>query len=244
MFRHAFLAVVMVVTASAQVSSACIDCVVEYDASEGTLPSEQGWNLIGSASPAPTVSGGSLHQGLTSFSGLQYWDRTDGSIDLTTGFAAEVRLRVVSSTYGAGGLAGTWRTGWQLLVNDNQGRVNILGISDTGVRIANEPNSFNSLSSPFIAFDTTDDFHTYKLTSTPNGLSLMVDGNTVASLPLGSTGLVTPNYIWFGDGTTGGSSETYIRSLVIGAVIPEPSSNVLLASAVAYLPLMRYRRLR
>jgi hypothetical protein len=140
----------------------------EYKPQLGTLPSEQGWTFSNAGgSPAPEVIAGALHQGLTSFNGSQYWHRQDVLMDFNTltGVALELRLKVISSTYGPGGAPDTWRSGFQIYMTDVLKRVVVLGVTSTGVRLSSAGNAANNASTPLIELDTTSTYRTYTLTA-------------------------------------------------------------------------------
>ncbi len=210
-----------------------------YDPSLGTLPEAQGWQFIGTSSPAPTVSQGVLHQGPTVFAAQQYWDRSVGITDFTVpgGVEIDLNLRVVTSTVGPGGDPTTWRTGFEVLMTDQFGRSVGLGIADSGFLVTNSSNGFFTDSTPFIPFDTTSAFRDYRLAISSTGILLSIDNVPAAALPLGSTNNQTD--FWFGDGTFGGASETYLQSLAWGPAVPEPSGILLLALGASMLLVQR-----
>ncbi|MFN9969718.1 MAG: hypothetical protein ACK58T_07465, partial [Phycisphaerae bacterium] len=160
-----------------------------YDPSLGTLPTNQGWQYIqdGAPSPPPIVASGVLQQGPTSFTGYQYWQRSDVIADFSSVSGQVIRadVKIKSSTYSPGGLAGTWRTGYTILSVDSFGRTMALGISDTGVRISVDGFLADSWSSPLIALDTTSTFRSYTMVGVNSVYKLFVDGAEIASLAFG-----------------------------------------------------------
>jgi hypothetical protein len=148
------------------------------------------------------------------------------------GLEIDATLRIVSSTFELGGFPDTWRAGFMIEAYDQNGRHIILGISSTGVRIANDLNASNSptASSNTVDFDTTSDFHTYRLAVNSAGVSLRIDAaaSPVATLALGAPVAAPPYSISFGDNTTSAANESYLKSLQWG--VPEPSSLALVGS--------------
>lgn len=207
--HFAILALSAVVLAS---PFAAAQSIGSYAPVQGTLPESQGWSLEQTGSPVqPTVAGGLLLQGPTEFSEYQYWERFDIDSDFSSpaGMRVEVDVQVVQSTYGPGGFANTWRTGFMYLMTDRNGRVAAFGVSDGGVRLSVGANLDNSASSPFIPLDTTSESRLYGLTANSSGVSLRVDGALIATIPLGAT-TAMPNWHYFGDGTSGGNCEVQL----------------------------------
>jgi hypothetical protein len=199
-----------------------------YDPALGTFPSAQGWQLVEfqGVSPAPTVSGGVLRQGPTSFDGYQYWTRSDiGAFFATSqSWVVESRVKIISSTFGPGGFPNTWRAGYGVTLKDAVGRNISLGISDSGVRISVELNLNNAQSSSFIPLDTTSAFRTYRMVVNSSGLELLVDGTLTATLPLGGTSSEI-NEFFFADGTSSGASQSEL-SLLRWGVIPSTGTTL------------------
>jgi hypothetical protein len=80
--------------------------------------------------------------------------------------------------------------------------------------LTNIYNYYNSGSSDFVAYDTTNAFHTYRFVVAGGTGQLYIDGAPIVSLGVGSTGQYTNNLVLFGDATwhAGGETDmTYIR---------------------------------
>jgi len=212
----------------------------EYDAANGTLPEAQGWTYIGSnASPTPSVSGGILFQNSLTNNATQAWRRTDIVNDFNIGsprFFFETNIKVDQSDYinflGSSGDA--WRTGYMMYVADNDGHSFILGLTNNGLRLSTDQNGVtDALSSPFLNFDTTSGFNTYRL-EVSNGIGdLYANGSLLTSLPVGQTYSGVSNRVLIGSFPggiqPGGSTEMhYLDYGVVTAATPEPSTFALL----------------
>lgn len=179
-----------------------------YDASLGTFPDAQAFTLSDDGgSPPYTLVEGALHQGPTSFEGYQGWLSDDLPFDFTQGFSMEARVKVISSSYSSG----QRRAGFRLFAGDALGRRFILWMASDRIFLLNE----GVEGTPDLLFDTTDDFHTYRLVVFGGFSRLFIDGETCWSLtlPLGPTGVTALTWqAAFGDGTIVANSETLLTS--------------------------------
>ncbi len=193
----------------------CCDCLhaeiwfVTYDASENTLPDQQGWVLQNTpADTDPWMAGGLLRMDTTV---LQYlnWRYLDAYVCFPSdhGFILEFELKVNSSTY-VDIPSSRWRIGYIVSVADSQGRIFRIGIAGSGVIISNDAEWYYSHSSPFVGYDTTDGFHTYKFVVQNNLGQLWIDDVPIVSLAAGATNQQTPNCVLFGDATFHADSDT------------------------------------
>jgi hypothetical protein len=197
--------------------------IYSYGASLGTFPISQGWQLTDDGgSPAPTLINGVLHQGPTSFSGLQYWAQSGIPLDFATETVTMTgTLEIISSTFNEGGFD---RGGYDFSVGDASGRDIVLDLTGNSVFLVND--AINS-HSPIINFNTEGRFHTYTLVINANGGSLFIDNglSPVVTEALGPTGQTTPNLVLFGDGTILGSNESLTTSIRVSvSAVPEPSA--------------------
>ncbi len=211
--------------------------VFGYDASLGSLPDAQGWTFIedGAAVPVPTVSAGVLHQGLTDFSGYQYWSAHPGGMNFASApVTLDARLRIGFSSFSS-----FPRGGYDIALVDDDGRIALLNISGGSVFLANDP--VTSVSA-IVGFDTTDAFHDYRLVIGPTGASLSIDGNLIVSHALGATGLGAPG-VEFGDATILGSSQSQLQFLSVSPVnVAEPGAVGLFGMAFAGVAALGRRR--
>lgn len=225
-------------------ASLCIAqaATLTYNPGLGTLPDAQGWSKRegGPIQPAPTVSGGVLHQGPTDAGGHQYWDYTAVSYDFAAStVTVDLRLHIVSSSFNA-----YPRGGYTVFLSDNAGRLASLYLSSGSVFLGND--QFNSVSS-ISPFDTTDGFHDYRMTIGPTGSTLFIDGNSIVSLALGGVS-IAGHTIAFGDGTTLAGSESNLSMFSVSGItvlnVPEPASMGVLAMGALAAAGLRRRRAR
>jgi hypothetical protein len=183
-----------------------------YDPSLGTLPEAQGFTRMDEGgSPNPTVTGGMLNQGPTSYFARQYWQSiSEVPIDFANGFTLEATLKVLQSSYEPDTCIEGQRAGYYLGVTDKDGRSFDVGMGCHGLFIGNDDREDVS-TAPFAAFDSTDAFHTYRLVVTDKGGTLYIDNKSVLSTPLGKPiASPVPNRVYFGDGSSRGWSWTQL----------------------------------
>lgn len=186
-----------------------------YDASLGTLPQTQGWTFIsphpgcGTCSPPPPAI---IDNSLRLFgveADSQYFDHALSSTDFVNnqaGLVFECTARVTSAGYEP--FSDSWRTGIFLTAFDANRHSVTLGLSETGIRLATDPNLTTANSSGLIPYDTTQAFHTYTISINSGFASLSVDGALQATVPLGPVGVGIPqNTLRFGTAFYGGSKD-------------------------------------
>ncbi len=226
--------------ASPTMASPTMASVLSYEASLGSLPDAQGWTIVesGAASPTPTISSGLLQQGMTSFTGYQYWTGNPGSLNFADApIAVDVRLHIVSASLNVP--AG--RAGYAFGLIDDIGRYAIAFISSSEVFLVND--QFTTKSS-IVDFDSTDGFHDYHLVAGPGGLTLSIDGNLLVSQSLGTLS-AEGHVAWFGDGTAGGNNQSELQFLSVGTVgVAEPVSLGLFGLALGGLVAVGRRNAR
>ena len=128
---------------------------------------------------------------------------------------------IVSSTYTDFGWG--WRTGYAISAFDLNGRGFFVGISDTGVQMANSY-WLPSGSSAFLSYDTTSAFRTYQLVAERGVGSLYIDGTLALTLAMETSQSTSSfvNRISFGDPTGGGSNQSQL-AYVTYQPVPEPA---------------------
>lgn len=217
-----------------------------YDFSTGLLPGQQGWGLAfvpdygpsydtsatrGSNPSAPTFVDGAMCSNNTAlaFSGTghQWWWEwspmqclfrdTDGYPG--TGAFMEFEIRVIQSSYAEG--SGYRRSGWNATFGDWY-YVASVDLTDTGYYLTNDLNgTIAAAATPLRPFDTTSDFHRYRLDATPTGYRFSIDGAVVETIPYGPI-YSYPGFPFavFGDGQglLNVGSNTCIRNFSYGCV--------------------------
>ena len=175
-----------------------------YDAALNTLPEIQGWSIhqIGN-NTTPTVSDQTLHQEAISASSIYNWAASPtGTIDFdsTNPLVFEAEIKILMSEYNT--FPNYWRTGYGLSIVDEQNRVFIVGISDTGVRLTTSTQWLEVNSSSFHNFDTTGAFNDYQLEISNGNAKLFINDSLVLMLTAGSPQDLSnwvPNAVRFGD---------------------------------------------
>lgn len=181
-----------------------------YDASLGTLPSEQGWTRGYTFDPpTPTVADGILRQDAIGYH-TQYWKRECSEIDFNEGVDVSLLLKIEQSDY--------WRTvhghraGYAVIVVDRLSRYFYLYFASDRVFLENY-DEYVTGDNPEYMINTADgQFHTWTL-SVSNGVArVLLDGQPLQSLNAGeATGVYPPNYVFFGDVTTAPGSITQLK---------------------------------
>lgn len=202
---------------------ACISTIatadfLHYDPSLGTMPQAQGWTFVGSYNAPATVTGGQLTYGPTTVGGTTYWAHdpvTPISFATQTVFI-EATIRLTGADFG--NFSGFRRAGFTLYLRDDAGRWIVADMGDNRISIGNDD---NRTSDPAMVFDLTSDFHTARLEAGPAGGRLLVDGNQMLTLALGSgvSGGATGRW---GEGTTlANANLTEVRG---ATYIPAPAA--------------------
>jgi hypothetical protein len=204
--------------------------IIRYDASLGSLPTDQGFLLhqetLTGSWQSPVVAANVLHQLPTTGLTYQYWYRTNATLDFaTTPYALEWRLHVIDSNYvpDGGGAPGYPRCGYYVEVIDGQGHTFTVGISNERILINNDATASETNAVVVTPFDPRDGFHTYRLLIANGTGTLYVDGFSRASMPVGEAvnpGL--PNRLLFGDGSWNGISETELQYLSLDSETNPP----------------------
>jgi len=197
------------------------DCSVNLSFDQdGVLPSSQG--LAYSADPPVpessvfSASGGLLHVDSTGTPGAA-WYQLLNAYDPAKDFTLEFRMQV---------FPGTDLYGIDFEVSDNVSDFEF-GFSSGGINLPPTP-----AGRPFLPFDTTDAFHTYKVFS-PGGTTsyqFFIDGALVASNSVSPIGGDPGQRFIFGDGTGGGAGRAdidFVRYCQASPVcVPPPSGLV------------------
>ena len=191
----------LVRASSAPLQSADLtNCAVnlEFD-QDGQLPSSLGLNYVASPfvpeNSVFSASGGLLHVD-SSGTGGATWYQLSNAYDPNQDFILEFRMKV---------LPGTSSFGIDFEVSDSISDFEF-GFADNGITLPPTPTS-----RPFLPFNTTDDFHTYKVSSPGGTMSyrLFIDSVLVASADVSPNGDPGQRFL-FGDGTGGASGRAEV----------------------------------
>ena len=194
---------------------------IEYDPSLNTLPQDQCFDYSSNVATPPTVANGILHQGPTTTGGTQVWSKSPNlAFDFAQGYSATVDIYVVSSTYAASICGVGQRAGWYFGAIDNRGRRVQVGVGSGNVFMTNYDTASVSANAPVVAFAMAGGWHTLDLEINGSGSALFIDGAQKLTMPLGTYRNSTHNYLFFGDASICGSSETKLLDARFS--IPQP----------------------
>ncbi len=206
---------------------------ITYDASLGTLPSEQCFSPNHGQNVILEVVGGVLHQStLGPASGnvtdhyFDAWERPGYPESFAAGFTMEMVVRSVTAH--ASTTTSVLRTGLSMLAHDSTGRFMTVWFNEGSVTLVNDnlaPTRGLSATTPF---PNDGLFHTYRARTDVAGMHLDIDGVNLLNLPLGITGEVAPGIVTFGDTTefTGANGEFFIRSFRFTGVGTGPITGI------------------
>ncbi|KKM20360.1 hypothetical protein LCGC14_1646260 [marine sediment metagenome] len=187
---------------------------IDYEAGRGTLPEEQGWDYIDLTNMPnqPSVIDAKLLQGPTEYDGAQIWEIFPGSIGdfRTDNTVWEVQIKVLKSSDDIA-VPSRWHTGWEINIVDSNKRGFALGLSESGVRLSDDlATPMHQLNKSIeIPFDTTDDFHVYRLQISGGTGYVIIDGSGAGNLVFGSAASEqTVDHVWFGDDSNLASGQT------------------------------------
>ncbi|MBN2210620.1 MAG: dockerin type I repeat-containing protein [Sedimentisphaerales bacterium] len=173
-----------------------------YDASLGTFPEDQGWVYsFESKATNPWLDSGLLRMDTTVLEYLN-WRYLDKYICFPAdhGLVFELEVKINSSAL-VDIPSGRWRVGFIMLAVDHEGRSFRVGIAGNGVIMSHDSDWYYSQSTGFVPFDTTDDFHVYRLVIQNGQADLSIDGTPTLSQAVGSMNQGPTNTILFGDAT-------------------------------------------
>lgn len=177
-------------------SSSCCDAQVSYTASGSVLPSDDAcspWTLTDTADPeVPTFNGGALRVASSADAEHMYFIHSAANLSFPDVFVFEARMKFVSGT----GSTASRAPASMGFVYGAQHMKNMLQMSATEVFILESEN----VKGDKITFDTTSDFHTYRIVADTQTNTLQVFIDDV--LELSGNSFADPNsdpFVLFGE---------------------------------------------
>lgn len=222
--------------AACALSSIASAAIIRYDASIGTVPTEQGFAYTGSIASPIDTNGPTLQHGPTTALDVSAWQKQfpTGTINFANStWTASMTVRLTGSDFGT--YQGTRRAGYHIFVSDDAGRWIIaeLGSNSIGLR-----NDAIGTGDPAVSVPMSATFRTVMLEAGPSGAKLYLDGALQATLPLGTGQTVRNHFLW-GDG----SNTTHVDLAEVRDVTLVPAPGVAgVGFAAAALAIGRRRR--
>jgi len=224
MTRSLFVAAVLT---SALVHSTGAQTWVTYDAALGTFPQEQCWLFSEDMNPVTAypleVNGSGLYFNtmgfddnwpVTNMGASVYWSRIDMSISFASDFAVEARVKIISAPNHSINMQDGWpRPGFCMCVRNTSGSAFWIGLGTSEIFLSNyEYGHYGSADTVTTDFNTTDDYHVYRIERKigGNGATLRIDGNEVLTINGIGPSIVGGSRVYIGDGTYWANSEAYI----------------------------------
>jgi len=169
----------IVVNAGSQARSAP---TLRYDASLGTLPTEQGWDFeLGTLDGDDQVVGGVLHLNIDDGSNIVFASDA-GVLDWNDGYRLSMRVRVPEGSVAGQGFRG----GASLLGKDALGHVYAVLVGADEYVFSSHSNLLSHSEWTILReFDGAAAFHTYSIVSYLDGAVLEIDGVPRAYVPVG-----------------------------------------------------------
>ncbi len=214
-----------------------------YDASLGSMPAVQGWTpLVVGAAPFQAVTVGlpPAYALDTSGAGVSYFGNAlvgAPTLDTATGFDLSFNLKLVSETHSSNNRAGYS----VVVVGTDPTRAVELSFWAGNIWVpdynAADPDRFvHGLDA---TFNPTGAFHTYLLSVRNQQYTLSTGATTLLSGALhdytaGGFPYTQPNFLFFGDDSSRGTSSTELASVTLTPV-PEPVPAALLLAGLAGL---------
>jgi hypothetical protein len=214
-----------------------------YDASLGSGPADQGWMPLSVGDDplqAVTVGLQSAYSVVTTGPGVIYFGNAlvgAPTLDTAAGFDLSFNLKVVSETH-----ASLNRAGYSVvMVGADPTKAVELSFWSGNIWVpdydASKPDRF--VRGQDAAFNTTDAFHTYRLSVRNQHYIFSTGGVTLLSGMLhdytaGGTPYTQPNFLFFGDDSSHGTSSTELAWVSLNPV-PEPTPSVLLLAGLVGL---------
>lgn len=222
--------------AAGLVASTSHGAIIRYDATLGSLPTDQGFAYTGSIASPQDTNGLTLAHGPTTAADISAWQKQfpAGTMNFATStWSATMNVRLTGSDFGT--FSGTRRAGYHIFLSDDAGRWVIAELGSTTIGLRNDAIGTGDPSVPAVMSST---FRTVTVEAGPSGAKLFLDGVLQSTLPLGTGQTVRNNILW-GDGSnTTHVTLAEVRDLTL---IPAPGVGGLAAGSIA-LALRRRRR--
>ena len=220
-----------------------------YDAAAGSLPSAQGWAPLAlGAAAAQSVGSGSYRLDTTG-TGVVIWGNgllSPVPLDTATGFDLSFSLQMVNETH-----TSVNRTGYSVvMVGADASKALELAFWNDHVWVYDyDPTHADRfVHGADASFDTTAAMTSYTLAVRNQQFTLTANGNSLLSGALRdytAEGLpyTTPNFLFFGDDTSRGTSISLLGNVSVTAV-PELATVALMLGGLAALAGLRQRAAR
>lgn len=184
-----------------------------YDASEGTLPTEQCWEyIVQDADIEPTMDGDAAHLGPTTLTARAYWRRSLTPFLADDGASVSVQASVISSSYIQN--ANLRRSGFSITMTDDAGRWARLGVSKNRLVLQTTQSIYGD---KVLVRSIDEAMHDFRLQFFDGAVVASMDGAAVLSANAGFGG-DHPNTVTVGDTTGWGHSETLTATILIESV--------------------------
>jgi hypothetical protein len=225
---------------------------VLYDPALGTLPAQQGWVPLALGAAATQAVVGNVYTLDTTGPGVGLYGhglQSPVALDTQAGFELQFSLQVLSETHSSPN-----RSGYSVVMvgNNPQQALELAFWTDRVWAY-----DYDALQADrFVrgvqaSFDTTSALHQYTLRVQQQQYGLWVNGQALLSGGLhdytaDGVPYTVPNFIFFGDDSSRGNSNTRLGAVTLGAaspaVLPEPASAALVLAALALMRGVRSSR--
>ena len=197
--------------------------IASFDASGGLLPTQVCWSLNDTTGGAVPIinDGDGLDIGPTTTGGVTQFQLVPKAFSFDDGASIAANLLVISSTYLLQN--GYQRAGYYIGLRDGVGRYALLGIASD--RVLLHTADFNPRDLTYL-FDSTNGFHTYELQFSGDTVQALIDGTTVLTHSVGTTGLSYATIAFFGDASIVASSTTETSWVQANGVYTCPSADL------------------
>jgi hypothetical protein len=206
---HSFLAALTAIAAS---HASAQEVWLTYEASDGTLPSDQCWDLIRSGGPVPTLENGAVNIGPSSTGGYIYYTR-EMSIDFAQGAAIEAEVFIDYSDYGSNPCGAGPRAGFYLTMFDVSGRLMYLGVGSNVVYLTADASRSHGPGSPIASVPMAGRWRTIRVEIESGVMTAFIDGVQTLTTAVNGPLFSTTRRASFGDESVCAGSHSRVRSV-------------------------------